>query len=385
MIPIAKPWFGEEEIAAVGRVLQSGWVAQGAAVADFEAQLSALLGGAHLVAVSNGTAALHLAMIGVGAGPGDDVIVPSASFIATANCVRYVGANPVFADVCPVTQNLTVDTVRAAWTPATRAVIVVDQLGLPADIAPVEALCEARGAVLVDDAACALGSRYRGRLVGCDAAIATFSFHPRKVITTGEGGALVCRDPAVAERLRRLRQHGVDLDAAARHGTAGTVVESYAEVGYNYRMTDLHAAIGNIQLQRLDAIVSRRRALAERYQRALAGRLDLAVAHDPPYGQANYQSFGVKLVGDRADAARRDLVLKRLVALGIGARPGIAAIHQLGAYRNQPHSPLPETERWADTSLLLPLYPQLTDGEADQVAAALIATLDAPDASGAHS
>ncbi len=377
MIPIAKPWLDDAEIEAVAAVLRSGWVAQGRAVAQFEARLAELIGVEHVVAVSNGTAALHLAMIGAGVGPGDDVVVPSASFIATANCVRYVGARPVFADVCPVTQNLTVDTILAAWTPATRAVIVVDQLGVPVDIAPIEALCVARGATLVDDAACALGSRYRGHLVGRDAPIATFSFHPRKVITTGEGGAVVCRDGALAARLRRLRQHGVDLDAAARHGAAGTVVESYAELGYNYRMTDLHAAIGNVQLERLDTIVAQRRVLADQYHALLHTRADLLLPRDPSWGEGNIQSYCVKLIGASATSARRDAILERLAGLGVGARPGVASIHRLGAYRDQPHGPLPETERWADTSFLLPLYPQLEPAEVEHTAASLVTTLDA--------
>jgi len=239
-----RPWLGQEEADAAAAAVASGWVAQGPRVAEFEAAFAAALGGGHAVAVSSCTAALHLAMVAAGIGPGDEVIVPSLSFIATANAVRYVGADPVFADVDATTQNLTPETVQPCLTARTRAIIAVDQGGIPADMDALRALCEPRGIVIVQDAACAVGSVYRGRPAGAGAFLAAYSFHPRKLLTTGEGGMVVTTDEAVAARLRRLREHGMDVSAAQRHASRQPVIEHYLEVGFNYRMTDVQAAIG---------------------------------------------------------------------------------------------------------------------------------------------
>ena len=205
---------------------------------------------------------LHL----LGIGPGDEVVVPSFSFIATANCARYVGATPVFADVEPDDGNLSARTVEPVLTERTRAVVVVHQGGMPADVEPLRQLCDSRGIALVEDAACAAGSRYRGAPAGAGATLAAWSFHPRKLLTTGEGGMLTTSDAELAARARRLREHGMNVSAAARHASRQPVIESYLEVGFNYRMTDIQAAVGLVQLDKLDAMVRRRRELAARYQ-----------------------------------------------------------------------------------------------------------------------
>src|SRR5580704_14411791 len=206
MIPVMRPWLGAEEAAAAAEVVSSGWVAQGPRVAKFEEAFASAIGAEHAVALSSCTTALHLALVVAGIGPGDEVVVPSLSFIATANAARYVGAAPVFADVDEATQNLTPTTVEPCLTPRTRAVILVDQAGVPADLGAMQELCEPRGITVVEDAACAVGSVYRGRPAGAGAYLAAFSFHPRKLLTTGEGGMLVTTDEAVAARLRRLRE-----------------------------------------------------------------------------------------------------------------------------------------------------------------------------------
>ena len=364
-IPVMRPWFGDAEAEAVRQTVISGWVAQGPRVAQFEQALAGRLGANCGVALSNCTTALHLALVLAGVGPGDEVVVPSLSFIATANVVRHQRAEPVFADVDPLTQNVTVETIEPVLTPRTRAVIVVHQAGTPADLEPLRALCDTRDIALIEDAACAVGSTYRGRPVGADARYAAFSFHPRKLLTTGEGGMLLTDDPDLAARARRLREHGMDLSAADRHQTDEVVLETYTEVGFNYRMTDVQAALGLVQLGRLDAMVSRRRDLAARYRKALSDVPGLMMAGDPPYGSTNYQSFWVMLPEDWP-RSRNDM-LRLLLEHGISGRRGIMAAHTEPAYAGHPHTPLPVTERLAARSLILPVYHQLDEADQDRI------------------
>jgi len=365
MIPVMRPWLGEEEAAAAAAAVASGWIAQGPRVAEFEEAFAAAIGAGHAVAVSSCTAALHLALVATGIGPGDEVIVPSLSFIATANAARYVGARPVFADVDLATQNLTPQTVEPHLTGRTRAVILVDQAGVPADLDGVRAVCEPRGVAVVQDAACAAGSTYRGRPAGAGAMLAAFSFHPRKLLTTGEGGMLVTADAGLAARLRRLREHGMDVSAALRHVSRQPVTEHYLEVGFNYRMTDIQAAVGLVQLARLPRLIARRRALAERYRGLLAGIPGLAMIGDPDHGTTNYQSFWV-LLPDGFPVGRDEL-LGRLADAGVSARRGIMAAHAEPAYASWPRPRLPVTERLSSSALILPLFHEMSEPEQDLV------------------
>jgi perosamine synthetase len=360
-----RPYLGEEEAQAAAEAVRSGWVAQGPRVARFEADFAAYVGAAHGVALSSCTTALHLALVQLGVGPGDEVVVPSLSFIATANAARYVGATPVFADVELATGNVTVSTVDAVRTPRTRAVIAVHQGGLPFDTVALRAACADWGVALVEDAACAAGSTAYGRPVGAGALIAAWSFHPRKVITTGEGGALTVDREDWAARLRRLREHGMNLSAADRHASAQPVMESYLETGYNYRMTDVQAAIGLVQLAKLDAMVARRRELADRYHELLSDVDSVTPVRDPAYGTTNYQSFWVLL--DEAFGRRRDEVLAELAVAGISARRGIMAAHLEPAYAGVSRAELPVTERLTRESLILPLHHTLGASEQDHV------------------
>ena len=370
MIPVMRPWLGAEEAAAAAEAVSSGWVAQGPRVAEFEGAFASAIGAGYAVAVSSCTTALHLALIAAGIGPGDEVVVPSLSFIATANAARYVGAVPVFADVDEITQNLTPTTVEPCLTPRTRAVILVDQAGVPADLDAMQDLCGPRGITVVEDAACAVGSVYRGGPVGAGANLATFSFHPRKLLTTGEGGMLVTPDPDVAARLRRLREHGMDLSAAARHASRQPVIEHYMELGFNFRMTDIQAAVGLVQLGKLDRLIARRRLLAQRYQQLLGGIPGVRTITDPAYGTTNYQSFWVLLPDDFP--VSRDELLQQLAQAGVSARRGIMAAHLEPACESFTQDPLPVTERLTARTLILPLFHELTESEQDIVVSVIV-------------
>ena len=366
-----RPWLGEEEAQAAAAAVASGWIAQGPRVAQFEAAFAEALGVAHAVAVSSCTTALHLALIAAGIGPGDEVVVPSLSFIATANAARYVGAQPIFADVEAATLNLVPETIEPGLTGRTRAVIAVDQAGVPADLDAIRALCEPRGIAVIEDAACAAGAAYRGRPAGATASLATFSFHPRKLLTTGEGGMIVTPDVDVAARLRRLREHGMNVGAAERHASQQPVIESYLEVGFNYRMTDVQAAIGLVQLGKLGRLIERRRELAARYAELLADIPGLVTIRDPAYGTTNYQSFWVML--PEGFPVSRDDLLSMLADAGVSARRGIMAAHMEPAYAGQPCPPLPVTERVTSGSLILPLFHEMTEQEQDLVVSVILA------------
>ncbi|MDQ3932898.1 MAG: DegT/DnrJ/EryC1/StrS family aminotransferase, partial [Actinomycetota bacterium] len=326
-----RPWFGPEEQAAAAEAIASGWVAQGPRVAAFEQAFAQRIQTDHAIALSSCTAALHLALVVLGIRPGDEVVVPSLSFIATANAARYVGATPVFADVDATTLNLTAETIEPVLSDRTRAVIVVDQAGTPADVEPIRRLCDPLGVTIVEDAACAVGATYRGLPVGAGSPLTAFSFHPRKIITTGEGGMLTTSNPAWASRLRRLREHGMSVSALERHRLGAATIERYLETGFNYRMTDVQAAIGLVQLGRLETIVARRRQLASRYHQALSDLPGIRMIHDPPYGTTNYQSFWVALPDD--GPVDRIELFQRMADAGVASRRGIMAAHLEPAYQ----------------------------------------------------
>ena len=372
-IPVARPFLGPEEEAAVAEVLRSGWITQGPRVADFELRFAEYVGAEHAVAVSSCTTALHLALLASGVRPGDEVICPSLSFIATANCIVHAGGRPNFVDIEPDTYNLDPERIAEAITPRTRAILVVHQVGLPAALDPILAIAARHGLPVVEDAACAVGSEYFGRRIGAPhGTLACFSFHPRKILTTGEGGMITTRDADVAARLRRLRQHAMSMSDVARHSAARVVFESYDEVGYNYRMTDLQAAVGLVQLRRLDGFLARRRVLAARYSERLSKLEWLAPPVEPDGHKHNFQSYVVRL---KAGAPiGRDALMQGLLERGIATRRGIMAIHREPPYRDAPlvHGPhweerLPETAAAADETIILPLFHQMTEEEQDYV------------------
>ncbi|MFC4784699.1 DegT/DnrJ/EryC1/StrS family aminotransferase [Nocardioides sp. MAHUQ-72] len=377
-VNVMQPWLGEEEIAAVTEVIASGWVAQGPRVFEFEHAFATSQGAEHAVATSSCTAALHLAMLLAGVGPDDEVVVPSFSFIATASAVVNVGATPVFADVEAETGNLVPATVAPALTPKTRAVIAVDQGGVPVDLGALRELCDPLGVVVVEDAACGAGSTYRGEPVGAGAEVTAWSFHPRKLLTTGEGGMITTSNAEWAARARRLREHGMSVSAAARHVSVLAPAEEYLEVGFNYRMTDLQAAIGLVQLDRLPEVVRRRREIAAVYAKVIDDIPGLRLVADPSYGTGNFQSCWLEV--DQDHALDRDGLLARLADADISARRGIMSIHRQPAYRDGPgiRVPLPVTERLTDNTLILPVYHRLSNSEQQRVIDVLTRPWDRP-------
>lgn len=373
MIPLAKPEMGDAEIALVAETIRSGWITQGPRVAAFEEAFAARVGAAHAVAVSNCTSALHLSLLALDIGSGDEVILPSHSFIASANAVLHAGAEPVFVDIRGDTLNIDPALIEAAITPRTRAIMAVHQVGRPADMEEISAIATRHGLQLIEDAACAIGSEYRGRRIGSThhAPLVCFSFHPRKILSTGDGGMITTSSAELARKLRLLRQHGMSVNDLQRHRSKTIVTEQYPVVGYNYRMTDVQAAIGLAQLDRLDVIIERRRAIAARYDAAFAGKSGLSIFNEPPFARWNQQTYLIRLPD--AGAARRDDFMQRLLDDDIASRRGIMSIHREDCYREkfgQAH--LPESERASDQCVCLPLYTQMSDDDIARVVDAVI-------------
>lgn len=365
-IPVARPFIGVEEEQAVVAALRSGWVSQGPKVAEFERSFAEYVGARNAIAVTSCTTALHLALIAAGVRPGDEVICPSLSFVATANAIVYARAIPVFADIDPATYNIDAACVERAITARTRAILLVHQVGLPAALNEIKEIASKRGLVVVEDAACAIGAEYHGARIGLPhAPIACFSFHPRKVLTTGEGGMITTADDQLAARIRRLRQHGMSVSDLARHGSSRVMTESYDEIGYNYRMTDLQAALGMVQLRRLDEMLAKRRRLAHRYTERLAAVPWLLPPQEPSGLKANYQSYMMRLASD-APVTREEL-MQQLLDRGVSTRRGIMAIHREAPYRGDWDRLLPVTNIITDSTIILPLHHEMTEEDHDYV------------------
>jgi dTDP-4-amino-4,6-dideoxygalactose transaminase len=368
-IPLARPLIGEAEAEAARRPIMSGWLTQGPEVAAFEQEFAAYTGATHATAVSNCTTALHLALLAVGVGADDEVITVSHSYVATANVVRYCNATPAFVDIEPATSNMAPAMIAAAITPRTKAILCVHQMGMPCDLAAITAIAKEHGLPLIEDAACASGSEIRWdgqwQKVGkAHGDITCFSFHPRKVITTGDGGMLTTNNPAYDAQFRLLRQHGMSVSDRVRHSANQVIFEEHAVIGYNYRMTDVQAAIGREQLKRLPEIVAMRRRLGERYKQLLAEAIPgLTPPHEPEWARTNWQSFWVRL----PDALDQREVMQGMLDRGVATRRGIMCAHRELPYQRAGGYDLPESERAQDRNIILPLYPQMTDEEQDYV------------------
>jgi perosamine synthetase len=380
-LPVAKPFYGPEEEQAVARVLRSGWVTQGPEVAALEREFADYCGARHAVAVSNCTVALHLSLVTAGITAGDEVITASHTFIATANAIRHAGGVPVFVEIALDDFNMDPARIEAAITPKTKAIMAVHQLGMPCRIEAIRDIAIRRKLILIEDAACAAGSEIRthdgwakiGKPFGL---AACFSFHPRKLLATGDGGMITTDDDAFAARLKLLRQHAMSINDQARHNSTAVTFESYETVGFNYRLTDVQAAIGRCQLERLPGALEERRALAGTYRQALARIPGLDVPKDRADTKTNWQSYCV-LLPENAD---QRAVMQSLLDDGISTRRGVMCIHREPAYANPPESDgvrfaLPLSEAAQDRGVILPMFSGMTAEQARWVAGRLDAAL----------
>jgi len=374
-IPITKPALGEEEARAPFDSIKSGWVTQGPKVAEFEKAVAAYVGARHGVATTSCTTGLHLALASLGVGPGDEVIVPSFTFIASANAILYTGATVVFCEIDPRTYNADPADIEKRITKRTKAIMPVDQIGLPCDIDAINEVAKRHGVDVVEDAAPAIGGAYKGRKVGSNAHQTVFSFHPRKVITTGEGGMITTDDDALADKARKLRAHAMSVSDLDRHKADRPIIEEYHELGFNYRMTDIQASIGLVQIRRLDELLRIRVEKANRYDRELGRIGGLAVPSVPPYATHTYQSYCLRLTKDAH--VERDELMARLLRRGIATRRGVMASHLEQVYRDRVgRVALPVTEDASRTTMLIPLFAAMTDDEQTYVIESLREELD---------
>ena len=369
-VPLARPCVGEEELDALREPLATGWLTQGPKVKEFEDAFAGRHGAGFAVATTSCTTALHVALQALGIGPGDEVIVPAFTWVASANAVLYCGATPVFVDVDLSTYNADPTALSQVLTERTRAVVAVHLFGLCADMQALRNVVPP-DVRIVEDAACAVGATYFGQPAGSLGDVACFSFHPRKIITTGEGGMVTTSDAGLADLARRLRNHGASLAAEDRHTSARPwLLPDIDEVGFNYRMSDLQAAVGLVQLAKLDRFIDERCALAAHYQRELEGLSWLSLPTTPEGYGHSWQSYVA--VADTPEI--RDHVLQRLHELGIGSRPGTHSVPHLGYYRKTLGDTGGSFSRSADLearTLALPMHNRLSEQDVDRVVAAL--------------
>lgn len=376
-MPITKPCMGQEELEAVQRPIKSGWLMQGPEVQKFERQVSDFTGIANSIAVTSATTALHLTLLAAGIQTDDEVIVPSFTYVATANAVIHAGAKPVLVDIDPLTYNMSIESFTAAITPKTKAVMPVHLFGLMADISAILKIAEDHNLTVIEDAACALGSTYKGKHAGSFGQSGVLSFHPRKIITCGEGGVILTNDDQVNANSRSLRDHGISFSKVDQAGKTA-LLPDFPVVGYNYRMTDLQAAIAGCQMDKLDFILEKRRKIAKTYDNALKDNEILQTPFVPENFQHSYQAYVCRLKTETGQNhrqieqlhAKRNLLMERLEKDGVSTRQGTHAVHMLGYYRDNfgyTASSLPNSYAADKLTIALPLYPSMTTDEVEYV------------------
>lgn len=366
-IPYGRQIVDDDDIAQVVEILRGDWLTTGPMVQRFEEALSDFVGAAHGVALTSGTAALHLSVLAAGIGPGDEVIVPAMTFAASANAARYAGADVVFADVRDDTLTIDVDHVASLVTDRTRAIVAVDYAGVPCDLEPLMALADRNGLTVIEDACHAPGARYRGRPIGSIAHLSCFSFHPVKHLTTGEGGMVTTDDAELARRVAQLRNHGITTDFRQRE-VAGTWAYDMVELGFNYRLPDVSCALGLSQLAKLPEWVDRRRAIADRYAAAFAGSDLVRPPAEPDDRTSSWHLYPVRVLGtDRAE--RRQAAFEHLRANGIGVNVHYLPVYLHSYYRDLGYEAglCPVAESAYEGLLSLPMWPGLTDEAQDRV------------------
>ena len=368
---ITEPVFGEEELEAIRAVLASKWVTQGPVTKRFEDLFATRHQIEHALATTSCTAALHLATMALNLGPGDEVIVPALTWVTSASCAEYVGATVRFVDIDPLTFNINPAALETAVTDRTRAVVAVHLFGKAAPMDEILNVTSPRGIAVIEDAACAVGTTYRGRLVGGLGDLGCFSFHPRKVITTGEGGMVTTNNAELARKVKSLRNHGATGPAPGVEPTAAWAMGTFNSLGYNLRLSDIQSAVGVAQMSRLDGLLDERRRLALAYRTQLSSQ-DRYLLPEDDEGHT-YQSFVLRMADGSHSA--RNATMDRLSKHGIHTRPGTHAVHRLGYYREKyglraedfPFAVLAE-----DTSITLPIFPGMTDQQQLEVVAALL-------------
>lgn len=366
-IPLSAPDITEDDIAAVTSVLRTSQLSRGPQAEQFESAMASYIGVPHAIAVSSGTAGLHLALLALGVGLGDEVIVPSFTFVAVASAVRYVGARPVFVDVGAESLNLSPNAVEAAVTLRTRAIIAVHTFGRPADVPALLDIAQRHSLVLIEDACEAIGAEIGGKRVGSFGDAAVFGFYPNKQITAGEGGMVVTLHGDAARRMRALRNHG-RMESNASGAGAGGAWPDYGELGYNYRLTEMQAALGLSQLKRIDSILARREAIARRYTEMLSGDPSLQLpALEIPGQRLSWFVFVVRLV-----QADRDRVMRAMAEAGVATGGYFAPIHLQPAFSSwRDAKPLANTEAAAAQTLALPFFNRITEDQIRRVCSTL--------------